>query len=267
MHITRLDRSAPGHYTLVETEVFAFMVDVFSKCYPGFRQWYYSKVLPGFNLGERAIYVAQNDGNIVGVSILKVAGLLTIPSKICSLYVLPELRGNGIGLKLMEHTLNEATWPARPVVLTMPEERLEQGTSTGTGKGNLLNFFTSYGFNLVRKDANRYRQGKDEYVFYMRPQPNVLALPFFTPLSVPTKALSLFQAGIIAPDGGSSFEPQKTCYSLASSSPPMGQSDIHNRVLLDSVTSNSRLVAPYCGGIAQGVINNPEQEALFIASR
>ena len=53
-------------------------------CYPGFNEWYDSKVIPKVASGERKVFLAENDGNFCGALILKNTEK---EKKICTLFV------------------------------------------------------------------------------------------------------------------------------------------------------------------------------------
>lgn len=66
--------------------------------YPGFKSWYWDKVVPGLQDGSRRLDVVQRSGRIVGICIAKKT---SEESKICSLWVVPSHRGTGVGVRMI----------------------------------------------------------------------------------------------------------------------------------------------------------------------
>jgi len=67
--------------------------------YPEFNLWFYEKVVPGLMSGEREIFCAIEDDEVIGVAITK---RTCHESKICTLYVDKAHRGKGVGALLVK---------------------------------------------------------------------------------------------------------------------------------------------------------------------
>lgn len=115
--------------------------------YPNIFNWYYSKVLPKLGKG-RDIIVCIDDGRLVGVCILK-----HLESKICTLYVVEEYRGRGVGSKLLELACKTLK-VAKPFV-TVSNMYLDY----------YLKLFFGRNFKLVKTYRNYYTKDKVEYSF------------------------------------------------------------------------------------------------------
>jgi GNAT superfamily N-acetyltransferase len=86
--------------------------------YPGFREWYYGKVVPGIETGERLVVARVLGSDIQGVAIAKRGS----EEKFCTLWVSQEARLAGVGGALAQEVF-EWLGDARPL-FTVPEERL-----------------------------------------------------------------------------------------------------------------------------------------------
>lgn len=88
----------------------------FGKYYPGFENWYRSRILPGIGF-SRWLLKATINGKLVGISILKDDG---VEKKICSLRVDINHRGQGIGSTLIKTSI-DLLGENRPLI-TVPQE-------------------------------------------------------------------------------------------------------------------------------------------------
>lgn len=76
-----------------------------SHIYPDISHWYNNKVIPRVMLGEDIVIVAKSKNNeIIGFAIGKKTEK---ESKLCCLMVLPEFRGKGYAVKLINHIIDE----------------------------------------------------------------------------------------------------------------------------------------------------------------
>lgn len=157
--IKKLSPEIASHKVLVEKELYAYMVPIFGQFYPDFENWYRNKIIPGFTIGERIIYVIFRGGLIYGVSILKISMREDQKNKICSFYISPELQGNKTGMRLMTLSLSEFQ-SGYPIVITVPEERIFETIR----KRNFLSFLEERGFRIVSIIDGRYRPNKKEYI-------------------------------------------------------------------------------------------------------
>lgn len=66
--------------------------------YPGFRHWFDSKVQPGIDAGTRYLDVIEHDEKLAGIVIAKNEDE---EKKLCTVWVHPDFRGRGIGIRLI----------------------------------------------------------------------------------------------------------------------------------------------------------------------
>lgn len=118
--------------------------------YPGFEDWYFGKVLPGFFHGQREIFVKIVDSSIAGVVICK-----NDPDerKICTFLVIESFQGKNVGSELMLRTLRELG--TNHPVITVSESRLSF----------FNNLFERFGFHLSEIVFDMYRENVAEYVY------------------------------------------------------------------------------------------------------
>lgn len=118
--------------------------------YPGFRSWFFGKVVPGLETGEREIAVAFHADAIVGVAISKRSAA---ERKLCTLWVPPSARGNGVAGALARSAF-EWLGTERPL-FTVPEERMPE----------FAGLIRNWRFAAPRTYGNVYRAGRAEFVF------------------------------------------------------------------------------------------------------
>ena len=133
-------------------QVFLLLEDA-KKYYPDFHTWFYGKVIHDVPFGKRCILVAkqkERNREIVGISILKND---EEEKKICTFFVQPKYRKNGIGKKLMEQSLMriQCKFP----LLTVPEEIHEE----------FKTLLAEYKFKLTSVGKDMYRVGRKEYLY------------------------------------------------------------------------------------------------------
>lgn len=123
--------------------------------YPGFRSWYWTKVIPGIGRGERNILIRRLDAQVAGVAITKRTCRET---KLCTLWVAPTARSTGVGRELMQASLD---WLGNDTPLfTVPAERIDEFRP-------LLKRFKFHETDCV---GSAYRPGVIEHVFNGRLQ-------------------------------------------------------------------------------------------------
>jgi predicted acetyltransferase len=120
------------------------------KDYPGFKQWYFDKVVPGVVTGQRDIIVSHFQSNISGILILKNT---EFEKKICTLRVVSRFRKKGIGKRLFRRAF-EILDTDKPVI-TVSESRVSQ----------FKPLLTYYGFKLSDVVKGVYLKSANEYVY------------------------------------------------------------------------------------------------------
>lgn len=129
-------------------------------CYPGFRTWYWGKVVPGLSTGERKLLVKFQDGQVAGVAISKRDAQ---EAKLCTVWVSPTARAAGIGRYLMQGAMEwlEDDFP----LFTVPAERIDA----------FAPLLRRYRFEETARLTSVYRPGVVEYVFNRKLQPASVA--------------------------------------------------------------------------------------------
>jgi len=120
-----------------------------SSLYPGFHNWFFNRVVPGIELGERQLLIEGRNNHVAGIAIVKTG----CEKKLCTLRVSEQFQNKGLGIKLFESCF-EALDTCKPL-LTVSEEKFPE----------FQRIFDYYGFEItsVRKDL--YRKGKNEFFF------------------------------------------------------------------------------------------------------
>ena len=125
-------------------------------CYPGFRTWYWGKVVPGLSRGERCLLVKSHGHRVLGVAISKRD---LNEAKLCTLWVSQAARTLGVGRELMQGAID---WLEDDLPLfTVPAERID-------AFGPLLKRFR---FEETSRLTSVYRPGVAEHVFNGKLQP------------------------------------------------------------------------------------------------
>lgn len=130
-------------------DIFSFLVEA-SKYYPSFHEWYFNKVVPDIQNGNRKIVSEIRDGKIAGIAILKDTGE---EKKICTLRISPDFQNRGIGVRLFKKSF-EILQTNKPF-LTVSEEKLPE----------FQKIFDYFNFELSSIADGMYRHGKKEYIF------------------------------------------------------------------------------------------------------
>lgn len=121
-----------------------------SSCYPGIESWFINKVVPGLTNGTRKLFIYRRDGKVVALCIAKKT---ETELKVCTVRVLPEYAGKGLGIKLFKDAMYwlETDKPH----LTVSEERLS----------DFARIFEYFGYKLTSTRNGLYLPGKVEYFY------------------------------------------------------------------------------------------------------
>jgi hypothetical protein len=120
--------------------------------YPGFREWFHAKVIPGLRDGSRKIFSRTNP---VGKSPWAIAITKRTPQerKLCTLWVAPEARNLGLAAICAEEAFS---WlGTKKPLFTVPDLQIE-------GFKTLLN---RWDFEQTQAIDGIYRRNSREYVF------------------------------------------------------------------------------------------------------
>lgn len=117
--------------------------------YPEVGRWFDSKVFPGIGSTRHLVFI-ERCGQIAAVGIAKNE---RGERKLCTIRVLPEYEGKGLGLRVMDKLLRwlDVDHP----LATVSEEKMPQ----------FQRIFDRYGFTLTSVENGTYRYGKFEYFF------------------------------------------------------------------------------------------------------
>jgi predicted transcriptional regulator/predicted N-acetyltransferase YhbS len=160
--------------------------------YPGIGKWWESRVVPQIQSGLRVCNAAIVQGNLVAVSIGKLA---KESAKLCTLRVRESHGGLGIGHELLQRTLKDLlAGGCRRVHFTISEKILSE----------CGDFFTPYGFSMVSWTKGRYVAGMDELAFsvdslrlrkHLQIEPIIRDRRQFVLLSIKPKYAQLIEQG------------------------------------------------------------------------
>jgi len=118
--------------------------------YPGFRTWFYGKVVPGLRNGERSILVRGPISDPSGIAITKRDAHET---KVCTLWVADAYRQSGLGRDLLEEAIDWCD-DAQPL-FTVPADQI-------TTFSGLVERFS---FVETAQICSLYRPGVVEHIF------------------------------------------------------------------------------------------------------
>ena len=118
--------------------------------YPGFQDWFFHKVIPGCQTGDRKIVVKTVHNEIAGLFIVKQT---VSETKLCSLHVFEPFQGRGIGLRLFEEVFY--ILDNRKPFFTVSEIRLP----------SFKRLFDYFGFQRSRTVHSCYVPGIDEHFY------------------------------------------------------------------------------------------------------
>lgn len=118
--------------------------------YPDFRGWFYGKVIPGVQKGERCIIPWTIDSKLAGIAICK---RTSFEQKLCTIWVSPDVRARGVAATLARAAF---AWIGNTKPLfTVPEERAAE----------FVGLVESWAFPQAVAYDGLYRTGRVEYVF------------------------------------------------------------------------------------------------------
>ncbi|MBP5534173.1 MAG: GNAT family N-acetyltransferase [Alphaproteobacteria bacterium] len=118
--------------------------------YPEYTKWFMQKFIPGLQKKERMYIIAQDENNTL-------AGYVLIKNteeekKICTLFVNPKFRRQGLGKQLIEQTLKEL---GKHPLITVSSRNLSQ----------LSGLLRQCGFHLSATKKGVYNSEDTEYYF------------------------------------------------------------------------------------------------------
>jgi len=117
--------------------------------YPNFKEWFFGKVVPEIEVGERKLLLEQRSNQVAGIAIIK----LNCEKKLCTLRISDQFQNQGIGVRLFERCF-DVLKTDKPF-LTVSEEKLPE----------FQKIFDYYGFEMTGMKKDAYRQGRAEYYF------------------------------------------------------------------------------------------------------
>ncbi|MDI6976106.1 GNAT family N-acetyltransferase [Serratia sp. Se-RSBMAAmG] len=120
--------------------------------YPDISHWYFNKVIPRVLLGEDAVIIVKNtSGQMAGFAIAKKT---ESESKLCCLYILPEFRGQGYVIPLIENVIEE-----------LDNDYPHCSVSEDLFHAYSKIFINYFRWRLDEVVSNVYKKGKLEYFF------------------------------------------------------------------------------------------------------
>ena len=147
---------SPEHEALYR-DVFE-LTQAITQTYPNYSHWYHHTFLNGLKKGKRALIMAKEKGKLVGVALVKNT---SEEKKLCTLFVRPENRRQGIGQCLLVQVLQELG--QKPLV-SVSEQNMASVSSlfkrfkfhlSACKKGIYLPHNTEFYFNDEKADAIR----------------------------------------------------------------------------------------------------------------
>lgn len=118
--------------------------------YPGFRTWFYGKVVPGLRTGERSILIKGAISDPSGIAITKRDPHET---KVCTLWVADAYRQSGLGRDLLEEAIDWCDY-AQPL-FTVPAEQI----------ASFAGLVERFSFVETARIRSLYRPGVVEHIF------------------------------------------------------------------------------------------------------
>lgn len=118
--------------------------------YPGFRNWFYGKVVPGLRTGERSVLIRGAFSDPSGIAITKRDAHET---KVCTLWVAHAYRQSGLGKDLLEEAIDWCD-DALPL-FTVPAEQI----------ASFAGLVQRFGFVETARIRSLYRLGVVEHIF------------------------------------------------------------------------------------------------------
>jgi predicted transcriptional regulator/GNAT superfamily N-acetyltransferase len=124
------------------------MVEECEDLYPGIHIWFKRKVVPGLEEKDRSALLVYHDSRPIGAAVIRKGE----DAKLCSLRILPEEQGKGLGHLLVALVANEIRRTARQLHFTAPSKLWSE----------LEEFFRSYGFVNHGPARDQYRLFDEE---------------------------------------------------------------------------------------------------------
>lgn len=122
--------------------------------YPNFEAWFNFTFWRALK-AERSCLISYKNKKIAGVSLLKQTAT---KSKICTFFVAPEWRGQGIRTALMQASLEHLK---HAPIITVSEERYAE----------LLPLLRQFNFNEIDRCPKKYRSHSSEIIFQQQFKP------------------------------------------------------------------------------------------------
>lgn len=127
------------------------LTDYICKFYPGHKDWFFDKFLPGLKSGNRIIVAIFDDKDEpIGTSFLKKGD---DEYKICTLFICEDYRKNGIGRRLMEESVKQLEGSDINISVS------------GVNINQLDSLLSKFGFKLDSKSEGDYLPEETEYYF------------------------------------------------------------------------------------------------------
>lgn len=149
-HLAGSQARSPFRNTACKADILWPTLAHLEATYPGFRAWYWSKVVPGLDNATRQILHVGSIRTPTAVAIVKCD---ESESKICTLWVAEAHRGKGVGRELLEEAI-DWTGVNRPL-FTVPAERYEE----------FRPLMVRFGFEETARIHSMYRPGVIEHVY------------------------------------------------------------------------------------------------------
>ncbi|VBB07104.1 acyl-coa n-acyltransferase [Lucifera butyrica] len=162
--IYKIDKDNFGSKINLLEEQYEFMFPIFGPQYPCFKKWYFSKVIPEVKNGQRISYVIQKGGlnNIYGVSILKISDNPYKHNKICSFYLSPEIRSQGIGSELISSVIKDVG----DLSITLKTSiTIAEDTLLKVENKKFQSFLAKFGLHMHGAIKSCYRTGYSENIY------------------------------------------------------------------------------------------------------
>jgi hypothetical protein len=132
--------------------IYSHLFDL-NSIYPGFQEWFISKVIPGAEAGNREFILSlSGDHKLTGIAILK-NDIFNGEKKICTIKVMPAFINTGAGIKLFERSM-EILNTERPLA-----------TVSGEKMPHFERIFKYFGYKFYERYEGLYLPNITEYSF------------------------------------------------------------------------------------------------------